>query len=703
MAEKIELEIGGKILNLETGKVAGQADGAVTVRYGDTIVLATAVAAPEAKEEQDFFPLTVDYREKAYAAGKIPGGFFKREGRPSEKEVLSSRLIDRPLRPLFPESYLNEVQILVTVLSSDQENDSDILGINGSSAALAISSIPLSQPVGAVRVGRAKGKMLINPTTSQLLESDMNIVVAGTQDNIIMVEGGAKEIAEEDLISALDLGHQEIKRIIASINQLVQRCGKPKVTVEAKPVTTEILEAVKKLALEEIKLYNVSREKSERKKNLDLVLAKVQTQLKEQFPEAENQIKTVFEKLVEEDVRHKIVQERLRVDGRQPDDIRQISCEVGVLPRTHGSALFTRGQTQALVVTTLGTKIDEQIIDDILGESSKSYMLHYNFPPFSVGEVRPVRGPGRREIGHGALAERAIEAMIPIDELFPYTIRIVSDILESNGSSSMATVCGGSLSLMDAGVPIKSAVAGIAMGMVKEKDKVVVLSDISGEEDHYGDMDFKVAGTRQGITGFQMDVKVAGINLEILKEALTKAKAGRLYVLDIMDQTISKPRVELSPYAPRIFILKVKQDKIGDIIGPGGKTIRGIVEQTGAKIDIEDDGTVFISSVDQKAGEMAKEMVLKLVEEPEIGKIYLGKVRRTAPFGAFVEIIPGQDGLVHISELDFRRVEKTEDVLKVGDEVLVKVIGIDPEGKIRLSRKAALQQSHAVSSKKETR
>src|SRR5574341_183271 len=703
MAERIDIEIGGKILSIETGKVASQADGAVTVRYGDTVVLATAVAASEAKEEQDFFPLTVDYREKAYAAGKIPGGFFKREGRPSEKEVLSSRLIDRPLRPLFPESYRNEVQVLVMVLSSDQENDSDILGINGASAALAISSIPLSETVGAVRVGRVKGELLINPTASQLQESDLNIIVAGTQDNIIMVEGGAKEIAEDDLISALDLGHQEIKRIIASINQLVQRCGKPKVVIEPKEVPPEMVEAVTRLALEEIKRYNVSREKSERKKNLDQVLEKAQTQLKEQFPEAEKQIKAVFDKLVEEDLRRKIIEERLRADGRQPDDIRQITCEIGVLPRTHGSALFTRGQTQALVVTTLGTKMDEQRIDDILGESTKSYMLHYNFPPFSVGEVRPVRGPGRREIGHGALAERAIEAMIPIDELFPYTIRIVSDILESNGSSSMATVCGGSLSLMDAGVPIKSAVAGIAMGMVKEKDIVVVLSDISGEEDHYGDMDFKVAGTRQGITGFQMDVKVVGISVEVLKEALSKAKAGRLYIIDVMDQTISRPRPELSQYAPRIIILKVKQDKIGDIIGPGCKIIRGIIEQTGAKIDIEDDGTVFISSVDQKAGEMAKEMVLKLVEEPEIGKIYLGKVRRTAPFGAFVEIIPGQDGLVHISELDFRRVEKTEDVLKVGDEVLVKVIGIDTEGKIRLSRKAALQQGHAVPNRKESR
>lgn len=690
---------------IETGKVAGQADGAVTVTQGETVILATAVAAAEVAEDQDFFPLTVDYREKAYAAGKIPGGFFKREGRPSEKEVLSSRLIDRPIRPLFPESYLNEVQILVSVLSSDQENDSDVLGIIGASAALAISTIPLLEPIAGVRVGRIKGQLIVNPTTTQLLESDMNIIVAGTRQNIIMVEGGAKEISEEDLLSALAFGHQEINKIITGIEQLVSRCGKPKVKVEVKEIPAELSQAVRNLTYEEIKKFNVGREKHERRDNLDRVLKNTQEKLKEQFPESEKQIKALFDKLVEEDLRHKIVDEHLRVDGRQPDDIRQITCEVGVLPRTHGSALFTRGQTQALVVTTLGTKMDEQIIDNLLGESSKSYMLHYNFPPFSVGEVRPIRGPGRREIGHGALAERAIEPLIPIDELFPYTIRIVSDILESNGSSSMATVCGGSLSLMDAGVPIKSAVAGIAMGMVKEKDKVVILSDISGEEDHYGDMDFKVAGTREGITAFQMDVKVAGLSLEILKEALHKAKTGRLHVLDIMDQAISKPRPELSRYAPRIIILKVKQDKIGDIIGPGGKTIRGIIEQTGAKIDIEDDGTVFISSVDQKAGEAAKEMVLKLVEEPEIGKLYLGKVRRTAPFGAFVEIIPGQDGLVHISELDFRRVEKTEDVLKVGDEVLVKVIGIDPEGKIRLSRKAALADSkgHNSPAKKEVR
>ena len=693
MSHKIELEIGGRLLCWESGKVAGQADGAALVTYGETMVLATAVAAPEAAEGRDFFPLTVDYREKAYAAGKIPGGFFKREGRPSEKEVLSSRLIDRPLRPLFPENYLNEVQVLVTVLSSDQENDSDILVINGASAALAISSIPLQESIGAVRIGRIKGQLIVNPTNSQLTESDMNIVVAGTQENIIMVEGGAKEIQEDELVSALAFGHSEVKRVIQSITRLVSLCGKPKLKVEPQPLRQELLEEVKSLAREDVLTHNNKRDKQERKENLDRILEKVQAELKEKYPESEKQIKAIFEKLVEEDVRRRISQDEIRLDGRKPDQIRAISCEVGVLPRTHGSALFTRGQTQSLVVTTLGTKMDEQRIDDLLGETSKSYMLHYNFPPYSVGEVKPVRGPGRREIGHGALAERSIEALIPIEELFPYTIRIVSDILESNGSSSMATVCGGSLSLMDAGVPIKSAVAGIAMGMVKQNDKVVVLSDISGEEDYYGDMDFKVAGTRQGITGFQMDVKVVGLSLEILKEALAKAKAGRLYVLEIMDQTISKSRPELSRYAPRIIILKVRQDKIGDIIGPGGKTIRGILEQTGAKIDIEDDGTVFISSVDQIAGEKAKEMVLKLVEEPEIGKVYLGKVRRTAPFGAFVEIIPGQDGLVHISELDFKRVERTEDVLRVGDEVLVKVIGIDQEGKIKLSRKAVLAQN----------
>ena len=700
MAHKVELEIGERTLLWEAGKVAGQADGAVIVRYGDTMVLATAVAAPEPAEDRNFFPLTVDYREKAYAAGKIPGGFFKREGRPSEKEVLSSRLIDRPIRPLFPENYLNEVQVLISVLSSDQENDSDILGINAASAALAISSIPLQESIGGVRIGRVNGQFVVNPTTTQLNESDMNIVVAGTKDNIIMVEGGSKEIQEDELLAALDLGHQEIRRIIARIQELTQMCGKPKVSIEPPTLPQELVEAVKNLAAQEIEKCNVAKEKKERQQNLDRILEKAQAELKEKFPESEKQIKAIFDKLVEQDLRRRVIEDKIRVDGRKPDDIRSITCEVGVLPRTHGSALFKRGQTQSLVVTTLGTKMDEQRIDDLFGETSKSYMLHYNFPPFCVGEVKPVRGPGRREIGHGALAERSIEPLIPIEELFPYTIRIVSDILESNGSSSMATVCGGSLSLMDAGVPIKSSVAGIAMGMIKESDKVVVLSDISGEEDYYGDMDFKVAGTRQGITGFQMDVKVAGISLEILQEALTKAKIGRFQVLDVMDQTISKARPELSQYAPRIIIIKVRQDKIGDIIGPGGKTIRGIVEQTGAKIDIEDDGTVFISSVDQKAGETAKEMVLKLVEEPEVGKVYLGKVRKTAPFGAFVEIIPGQDGLVHISELDFRRVEKTEDVLRVGDEVLVKVIGIDNEGKIKLSRKAAMSQNREKTEKR---
>ncbi|MCI0531311.1 MAG: polyribonucleotide nucleotidyltransferase [candidate division Zixibacteria bacterium] len=699
MIHKIGLEIGGKELTWEAGRVAGQADGATLVRYGDTIILAAAVGADKPKENQDFFPLSIDYREKAYAAGKIPGGFFKREGRPSEKEILSSRLIDRPLRPLFPDHYLNEVQVMVTVLSSDQENDSDILGINGASAALAISSIPLSEPIGAVRVGRVSGSLVINPTTSQLRESDMNIIVAGTRENIIMVEGGAKEVSEEDLLKALETGHKEIKRIVQSIESLVQKCGKPKRKPDPVKYPEGLEAKVKQLAKDKMRQACGVKEKKERNGQLDQVLESVQDELKEAYPESESTIKQVFDNLLSDEVRRKILEDKTRLDGRKPEEIRPITCEVGILPRTHGSALFTRGQTQSLVVTTLGTKIDEQRIDDLLGETTKSYMLHYNFPPYSVGETKPVRGPGRREIGHGALAERALEPMIPIDELFPYTIRLVSDILESNGSSSMATVCGGSLALMDGGVPIKSAVAGIAMGLVKDKDKVAVLSDISGDEDHFGDMDFKVAGTREGITAFQMDVKVAGLNLEIMYEALTKAKTGRLHVLEVMGKTISAPRPELSQFAPRIIILKVKQDKIGDIIGPGGKIIRAIIEQTGAKIDIEDDGTVFISSVDMKAGEAAREQVLRLVEEPEIGKVYHGKVKKTATFGAFVEIIPGQDGLVHISEIDFKHINRTEDVLNVGDEVMVKVIGIDQDGKIKLSRKAVLADGKKTSEK----
>lgn len=690
MESKLELELGGKLLTVETGKIALQAHGSALVRLGDTVILATAVEAKDIDEEQDYFPLFVDYREKAYAAGKIPGGFFKREGRPSEKETVSARLIDRTLRPLFPEGYFKEVQIMVMVLSSDQENDADVPGLIGASTALSISQIPFYQPVGAVRVGRLEGKLVANPTFSELEEGDIDLVVAGTKEFVNMVEGECREVSERDLLAALQFGHEKIKQIVRLQEELRAKVGKAKPQVQIAPKDSQLVEAVTALGLEKIREINRTADKLERQEKLDALLDSVTLELLERFPESERDFRSILQELEKKDVRQMILDEGRRVDGRDMRQVRPISCEVGILPRTHGSAVFTRGQTQALAVTTLGTKIDEQRVDDLEGESTKSYMLHYNFPPFSVGEIKPIRGPGRREIGHGALAERAIQPVIPKDEAFPYTVRIVSDVLESNGSSSMATVCGGTLSLMDAGVPIKSPVAGIAMGLVKEDNRQVILTDILGLEDHLGDMDFKVTGTRQGITAFQMDVKISGLDLATMEEALTRAREARLHVLDKMEQTIAKPRSELSAYAPRIIILKVKPERIGDIIGPGGKMIRSIIEQSGAKIDIEDDGSVFIASVDQKAGELAKELVLKLVEEPEIGKEYMGKVRRITPFGAFLEILPGQDGLVHISELDHSRVNKVEDVLRLGDQVKVKIIDIDPEGKIRLSRKACL-------------
>jgi len=696
MESRLEIELGGKTLTVETGKVAKQAHGATMVRLGDTVILATAVAAKQVDEEQDFFPLLVDYREKAYAAGKIPGGFFKREGRPSEKETVSARLIDRTLRPLFPEGYFKEVQIMVIVLSSDQENDADVPGLIGASAALSISEIPFYQPVGAVRVGRLNGEFIANPTFSELEESDINLVVAGTKDFVNMVEGECREVSEQDLLSALEFGHEKIKLIVGLQEELRAKVGKPKPEVEPPSRNPELVEAVSALGLEKIKEANRSADKLGREEKMERLLDSVTLKLLEKFPESEREIKSILQELEKKDMRQMILNEGRRTDGRDIYQIRPITCEVGILPRTHGSALFTRGQTQCLTVATLGTKIDEQRVDDLEGESTKSYMLHYNFPPFSVGEIKFIRGPGRREIGHGALAERAIQPVIPGEEIFPYTVRIVSDILESNGSSSMATVCGGSLSLMDAGVPIKAPVAGIAMGLIKEENQYAILTDILGLEDHLGDMDFKVTGTRQGITAFQMDVKISGVDLSLLEEALGRAKEARLFVLDMMQKTIAQPRPELSAYAPRIIILKVKPEKIGEIIGPGGKMIRSIIEQTGAKIDIEDDGSVFIASVDQKAGEAAHEMILRLIEEPEIGKEYSGKVKRITTFGAFVEILPGQDGLLHISEIDTRRIDKVEDVLSVGDEIKVKIIGIDAEGKIRLSRKACFSSKTKI-------
>jgi polyribonucleotide nucleotidyltransferase len=691
--EKVELRFDdGRTLSIETGRVAKQASGSVLVRLGDTILLAAVVSAPSPDVERDFFPLTVDYREKSYAAGKIPGGFFKREGRPSEKEILSARLTDRPIRPLFPEGYTDEVQIMLQVLSSDQENDGDILGIIGASAALSISDIPFNNPIAAVRVGRIDGNFVINPLFSQLELSDLNVTIAGTKDYIIMVEGGAQETSEKDMVDALAFGHEFIKKVVAVIEDLKAKIGKPKKEVVKPELNPEIVAAVTELAKSRVKEANRIRDKHARGEAIQKVKDEAALALAEKFPESGKIFNKVIDEIERTDLRRMILDESVRSDGRGLSDIRDISIEIGVLPRTHGSAIFTRGQTQALVVTTLGTKMDEQRIDDLLGESFKSYMLHYNFPSYSVGEVRPIRGPGRREIGHGALAERALDPVIPAEEKFPYTIRIVSDILESNGSSSMATVCGGSLSLMDAGVPIKAPVAGIAMGLIMEGDKKAILTDILGVEDHLGDMDFKVTGTSDGITAFQMDIKVGGLTIDLMSEALEHARRARLYVLDKMNAAISQPKPELSPYAPRIITIKIPIDKIGEVIGPGGKMIRSIIEATGAKIDIEDDGTVLIASVDQAAGEAARDRILALTEEAEIGRVYNGKVKRIAAFGAFVEILPNVDGLVHISELDNYRVGRVEDVVNIGDEIQVKVIGIDPEGKVRLSRKVLLEK-----------
>lgn len=685
-----EISMGKHTLTIETGRLAKQASGSVTVRCGDTMIIAAAVGSSSPREGIDFFPLSVDYRERTYAAGKIPGGYFKREGRPSEKETLSARLIDRPIRPLFPPGYKNEVQIMITVVSSDGENDADILGLIGASAALVISHVPFLHTIAGVRVGRIDGELILNPSFDEVDEGDLNMIIAGSADSITMVEGGTHEVSEDDLISALEFGHAAIKDICKMIDEIRKEVGKPKLEVKPPEVDEALKAKVDEMALKKVGEACRITVKEDRAAALKEVATAVLESLEETFPDSARAIKGMLHDMESDTIRDIVLNEEKRLDGRGYDDIRDITCEIGVLPRTHGSAVFTRGQTQALVVTTLGTKMDEQKIDGLEGESWKSYMLHYNFPPYSVGEVRPARGPGRREIGHGALAERAIAPVIPSGENFSYTIRVVSDILESNGSSSMASVCGGSLALMDAGVPIKAPVAGIAMGMIMGENKNAILTDILGAEDHFGDMDFKVTGTREGITAFQMDVKIEGLKIETMRQALDKAKTARLHILDIMDKTISTAREELSEFAPRIITMKIKVSKIGAVIGPGGKVIRNIVEVTGAKLDIEDDGTVLISSVDQEAGMAAQRMVEMLVEEPEVGKVYEGTVKRIADFGAFIEILPDQDGLCHISELDVGRVEKTEDVVKMGDKVEVKVIEVSRDGKIRLSRRVLL-------------
>jgi len=691
MKEVVAVNWGGRTLSLETGHLAKQANGSVLVRYGESAVLVTASAAKAPREGIDFFPLSVDYLEMTYAAGKIPGGFFKREGRPSEREVLISRFIDRPLRPLFPDHFMNDVQIIATVLSADDENDPDVVAIAGASAALEISDIPFNGPIAGVRVGRIDGQFLINPPLSMMKDSELDIIVAGSQDAVVMVEGSARSVPEEVVLEAIMFGHRQLQDIIQVQRDLRAKVGKPKMQVTVPSIEPELVAAVRQRAEPGLRAALSLPVKQER----SLAVRTLVSEITEEFTQTagENisaQVRSILGTLQEEIIREGIIREGKRIDGRSPTDIRPISCEVGVLPRTHGSALFTRGETQVMATTTLGTAQDEQRIDSLLGESSKAFMLHYNFPPFSVGEVRPLRAPSRREIGHGNLAERAISYVLPAAEVFPYTIRIVSEVLESNGSSSMATVCGSILSLMDAGVPIKEPVAGIAMGLIKEGDRFVVLSDILGDEDHVGDMDFKVAGTRSGVTAIQMDIKISGLSRDILAQALAQARAGRLYILDIMSTTIAAPRSEISPRAPRIVTLQVKPDKVSTIIGPGGKTIKNIIAQTGVKIDVEDDGRVMVASPDKNSIEEAVKLIRGLVEEAEIGKTYVGKVRKITDFGAFVEILPGVDGLVHISQLDTKRVNNVRDILKEGDEVLVKVLEIDPQGKIRLSRKAAL-------------
>lgn len=703
MTVRKEIELGGRKLIIETGRLAKQASGSALVTYGETVVLCTVVAREESVEGQDFFPLQVEYRERSFAIGKIPGGFFKREGRPSEKEILSSRLIDRPIRPLFPEAFKCETQIICSVYSSDQENDSDVIAAVGASAALMISEIPFEGPIGEVRVGRINGEFIVNPTHTQLKESDMDLTVGGTLDSVVMVEGEAHEASETDLLNAVKFAHENIKALCRMQIELQSECGKPKRVVEPLAVNDELANEVKAITFDKLKEFHRSGlDKDQRHETRKRMREELQEALKEKYPEQEKTIGHMFHDLEYDDMREMILSENKRLDGRDTKTIRQITCEVGVLPRTHGSALFTRGETQSLTALTLGTKRDEQMLDGLLPEDDKRFMLHYNFPPFSTGETGRFTGPGRREIGHGHLAERSLMNMLPEDNTFPYTIRLVSDILESNGSSSMATVCAGTLALMDGGAPIKRPVAGIAMGLIKEGDKFAVLSDILGDEDHLGDMDFKVCGTTEGITGFQMDIKIKGISFEIMETALLQAKEGRMHILGIMKETIAEPRPSISQFAPHLYTMKVPVDMIGAVIGPGGKMIRHIIEQSGAEINIEDDGTVTIAAVSGDSASIAQSMIAKLTEAPEKGKTYKGKVVKTTDFGAFVEILPGKEGLLHISEIDIKRVAKVEDVLKRGMEVTVKLIEIDKEtGKMKLSRKAAMLDEEKKNAKPE--
>ncbi len=694
-----EVEIGGKVLSIETGRMAKQADGAVMVRYGDTMVLVTAVASNEAREDIDFFPLSVEYREKAFAAGKFPGGFFKREGRPTEKEVLSSRLIDRPIRPLFPKEFKNETQIIASVYSFDGENDSDVLAAVGASAALHISRIPLLEPIGEVRVGRVDGQLIVNPTMKQVEASDLELTVAGTADSIMMVEGEAKEVSEEDFLNALKFAHEEIKKLVQVQNELRDACGVEKMTVTEKSYADGLEEDVKNLAYDKYaEIVGISLAKEERATKNKEVNESVLDALSEKYPEQEKDIKQILHDIEKELMRKRILDNQPRLDGRSLTDIRQIWIDLGLLPRTHGSALFTRGETQSLMTLTLGTKGDEQIVDGLQEEYKKRFLLHYNFPPFCVGEVGRFMGTGRREIGHGNLAERSLKFILPTEEVFPYIIRLNSDILESNGSSSMATVCSGTLAMMDGGVPIKTMIAGIAMGLVKEGDDYVVLSDILGNEDHLGDMDFKVAGSEKGITAIQMDIKIQGISFEIMEKALRQAKDGRLHILEKMKEVISEPRTGISQFAPTLLFTKINPEKIGSVIGPGGKVIQGIQREFSVDIAIDEDGTVNIAGQDKQKAEAAREYIKKLTQEPEIGKIYDAKVIKIQDYGAFVEFLPNIQGLLHISQLDTKRVDKVDSVIKEGEMIKVKLIKVE-NGKFSLSRKVLLTEQNEEESK----
>jgi polyribonucleotide nucleotidyltransferase len=694
MKYTVQVEVGGRPLVFECGHLATQASGAVRMQYGDTVVMVAATKEDRVREGIDFLPLMVDYQEMSYAAGRIPGGFFRREiGRPSEKETLTSRLIDRPIRPMFPKKYAFETQIIATVLSVDHENEPDVVAMTGASAALHISSIPFQGPVGAVRVGRVNGELVINPSAKQLEESDMNIVVAGSRDAVVMVEGGTRFVSEADVLEALDAAHKAIQPILDaqdSLRAMLSGVAKEEV---APPVKDPVLvEAVEARAWDEMRRVMAIAEKQVRGQAKKALKLRVKEELAAEFPEREKEIEEGLGDVEKRAVRHMMLDEGRRIDGRAFDEIRPLEIEVGVLPRTHGSAMFRRGETQVLAVVTLGSSSDEQKIEALAGETFKSFMLHYNFPPYCVGEVRPLRGPGRRDIGHGALAERSVKTVLPKDGEFPYTIRVVSEVLESNGSSSMATVCGSTLALMDAGVPILEPVAGIAMGLVKEGDKVVVLTDILGDEDHLGDMDFKITGTAGGVTALQMDIKISGIDREIMGRALEQARQARLALLEKMREVLPAPRPELSPYAPRVLTIQIHPDKIRDVIGPGGKVIRSIVAETGAKIDIDDTGRVVVMSPDKQACDLAVDRIRRLTQEPEVGQLYMARVVRVTDFGAFAEILPNTDGLIHISQLDHKRVKKVTDVVNEGDEVLVKVIEIDKDGRIRLSRKAALDK-----------